>query len=263
MNINARSDSLSSVLVALTLLFGGCGSYDGVESENGRLGIIQQANQFLNAAQCDQAINILMPLYWSRYVNQEVRMTLASGYACKAGFSFPTVVASLRDTGNSDIFSILVKAMYSNGLDGHWANYRQAATHVFETTTAGNLSASGRGDDPNVYMIFMQSGALSSVLSVLGQAVRTTGRKTQAVDVGGSTAEQRCTAQVALAVVNDCIRAIGENSTFGSLSSAVSSICNNTGGCTNLDYGACMADAVTLQPLGAAILTAIDLIWQF
>ncbi len=251
-------------LCLMTFFLARCGGYDGYEDENGRLAVIQQANLYLNSAMCDEAVGILTPLYWSTHVDDEVRMTLASAYACKASFSFPNVISSLKSGGN-DIFSILVKAMYSDGNDNHLTNFEEASRYIKETTkVAGNIAAANRTADANLYMILMQSGALSSVLSVLGAANSSTGAKTQVVSGAAATTKQRCVAQVAVATINDSLDSLGSSSTlFGSLTTSIDSVCSSVGvSCTNLDPVTCDG-SVALQLVGVAVLDAINSSWSF
>ena len=245
---------------AVALLASACGSYDSVDDENGRLAIIEQANQYLNAAMCDQAIDLLMPLYWSRYVDSEVRMTLASGYACKAEFSFPTVLAAFQNTG-TDIRATLVKAMYAPAGDTtHLRDFTRAADFVRETATvAGSLQAADRSSDANIYMVMMQTGVISSVISVEGLAVRTTGKKTQAINVAGTSAATRCSVQVAFTTIINSLASVSSIGTLTTLRNTATSLCG--AGCSNLSYSTCLSTAA-YQTEGAALLTGIDAQWQ-
>ena len=241
--------------LALAPFIEGCG-YRDISTENGRLSLIQQANLFLNSANCGQARDTIQPLYQSQYVNNEVRLVYASAYACSASFSFTGLVSNLKGSSTS-IFSSLVAAMYSNGNDSHLLNYQSAATLVASTTAvAGSLNAADRPSDANVYMIFMQLGILSSVISTLGVASQSTGQKTVAI-TGLGTAAQQCAVQSAIAIVSDSISSVGSTGVFSSLSSSFTSLCAG-GVCGNKDPSVCTAG---VQAWGAALIAAVDTLW--
>jgi hypothetical protein len=240
--------------------FHGCGSYDGLDQETGRQGILDQAALFLNSGMCDQAIDVLNPLYQSKYVDNEVRMTLASAYACKAEFSFPTVIDGMKNPG-SDVYSTLSKALYSTSIAISYTSYPLAIQYVVETSSQSpSLAAGYRTSDANLYMILLQMGNLITVMNDLGATDRTTGKKTRTISSQARTTAQRCKAQVALSVVSDCLTALGENANiFSSFKTSIDAICTSIT-CSNLSYDSCISDA-TLQGYGEAILLAIDTSW--
>lgn len=232
----------------------GCG-YKDISTDNGRLAVIQQANSFLTSGMCDQALEVLQPLYTSSSVDNEVRMVYSSAYACKAGFDFPEVIGRLRGSGT--IWALLVMAMYSNGSDNHLTYYQNAAVPLRMTSSvAGSFVAADRPDDANVYMIFMQAGALASVLSVLGNANATTGAKGNAI-TGTGTNAQKCAVQVAIATIVDSLNVVGTSGALQSLATSLAPLCSGSI-CNNKDPAVC--DAANILN-GTALIAAIDTQW--
>ena len=244
----------------LVALFHGCGSYDAIDQETGRQGILDQAALFLNSGMCDQAIDVLRPLYQSQYVDNQVRMTLASAYACKAEFSFPTVIDAMKTPG-TDVYSTLSKALYATSLATAYINYPLAIQYVVETSSQSPALAAGyRPSDANLYMVLLQMGHLVTVMNDLGVTNRSTGKKTRTMASQTRGIEQQCKAQVALSVVSDCLTALGTTAdVFSTFRDSVSAICTATT-CSNLSYETCLGSA-TLQGYGDGILLAIDALW--
>lgn len=252
---NGIAKAISIALFA-SAVFGACG-YRDISTDNGKLAAIQQANSYLNSGMCTEAITVLTPLYQSQYVDFDVRMAYASAYACKAGFSMPTLITNLKGSSSS-FWALIVAAMYSTGSDYHLTNYKYAADILRLTTTvSGSLSASDRPSDANAYMILIQTGVLASIISELGVASQSTGKKTVTGFSAGASNAYKCATEVAVTTIVDCINTIGSSGIFSTISSNLSALCS-AGYCTNKDPTVCGASN---QTNGQAILAAIDSSW--
>ncbi len=243
-------------LLGLSLFFNSCGSYRDIQSDNGKQAVIEEANLYLNSGNCDKAIETLTPLYQSSRTDNEVRMVFSSAYACKAGFSMTRIITNLKGSGN--IWNIIVSSLYSNGSDGHYANFMEAATILRTTAPNGSLFAVDRPGDANVYMIFMQLGVISSLISRMGVADSGTGAQTTPLVASDATMAERCSIQVAFSTINDSLDSLGaDTGTLANLSTVVAAVCA-LGGCTNVDPAVCTAAEDTI---GTGFIAAIDASW--
>ncbi len=257
---DGRSNRVVVAALLFASVFSSCGGYDSLDEETGRQAIMDQANLFLNSGMCDQAIDILRPLYQSKYVDNQVRMTLASAHACKAEFSFPSVLDAMKTPG-SDIYSTLSKALYVTSIATAYINYPLAIQLVRETSSQNSsLSAGYRPADANFYMILLQMGHLTTVMNELGITVRSTGKKTRTITSQSRSTTHKCKAQVAFATMADCLTALGSSaSVIATFKDAVTAICTGST-CSNLSYETCLSDPVT-EGYGELILLAIDALW--
>lgn len=250
-------------VLACASISSGCGQ----GYKNSPQAAIDEANNFLTIGDCDSAINVLKPVYDSSSVNNDIRMTYSSAYACKGGLFMTSVISSLA-SASSDIWSALVKSDYSSGSsDGHLTNLN-TASDVLRTTASSSpgFNASDRSNDANTFMIFLQAEIIGSVISPLGLANQSTGHKTQSIATaianGQVTSSDECYVEVAVATIDDCLTYVSAGTALGNVSNEVSTVCGTlAGGCpTNKDYSAC---SVTDLNDGKLLLEAIDADWSF
>ena len=243
---------LSSAFFLLT-----CGQgYRDISTENGRQAVIDDAQNYLTAGLCEEAISVLQPLYSSQYANEEVKLLYASAYGCKGGMNMAAQIGELTNVSGADIWSPLVKTNYSaSNADLHIVNLDLAADIIRQTNfVPGAYEASSRSKDANTFMTFVQLNNITSVISPLGAANKATGKRTQAVCAACSVADV-CHVQVAVAFMDDALDFMGNGPVVTTLNSALNTAC--AGACpTNKVLAVCMGDAV-LQATGQAMITAI------
>ncbi len=243
-----------------------CGQdYKQLSTENGRRYLLDLANDYLTSGHCEQAIDTLTPLYNSIYVDNEIRMTYASAWACAGGFNFASLIASLKNLGSGDIWSAFVAADYSASYaDSHVYLLQKAADYIRTTSTnTASYSASLRNSEANIYMVFIQMQIIASTISmsIMGNADRLSGHKTQTITGLGNNLE-KCNIEVAFATIKDSLSYVNAGSTITTLSTAINKVCTAAGGnCpTNVNPNVCTAAE---QVQGAAIIAAIDADWSF
>lgn len=240
-----------------------CGTgYSNIDSENGRNAIMEQADQFLSAGQCARALEILGPLYTSQYVDDKIRMSYASAFACAGGFNFISTANGLTNASGNDIYSGLVLGNYSlNANDGKVISLSTAANIVRETRRVpGSIRAVDRPSDANLYMIFMQLELITVTISTsnFGDANPQTGAKRLAITGKGSNAE-KCRMEVAIATISDCLTYVSAGTALSKIKTQINNLCG--GACpSNLDPNVCTA---VEQVQGAAVIAAIDASWSF
>jgi hypothetical protein len=222
--------------------------------------VIDEVNNDLTSGNCAAAINLLTPIINGGQTGTTFMLLYSSAYACLGGLSMPNIIGSLNNTGGTDIWTLLIKSDYSNGQDGHLADFDKAMNIIF--TAAGTKDGGARTNDENVYMIFLAAMDIATVISPAGQASPTTGAKGVSI-AGDNSVSDECHAEVALAEIEDSLKYVQAGSGLSSLSSSINTICNQVaGGCpTNEDYTSCTTDPV-LQNQGKAVLVAIDQMWQ-
>lgn len=248
-------------LVFLTVLFSGCSTdYRDYANATGRQLVLDQANNFLTARECDQAIEVLTPLYNSEYADDEVKTIYASAYACKGGLDFSQLISAFTEITGSDIWSPIIKANYSTGMeDGKISALNTAADILrYTATVPGSYEAQFREVDTNIYMLFIQMNVLAAILAPLGQATQSTGHKTVTGFGAGASNADKCRTEVAFAIIVDSVSYVDVSGNFSKVKSSVETLCTDVfaGVCpTNKIYDNCTAaDRVA----GELILTYID-----
>lgn len=235
--------------------------YRDFTTASGRQAVIDRANAYLTIGQCDDAINTLRPLYESQYVDNDIRIIFASAAACKGGMNFPAIFNALSN-GMSNLWKSIVKANYSASFnDGHITNLELASDIMQLTSTdPTSLEALYRPANANVYMIFVWSEILGSLISVLGAADPATGARRQ--NFPALTDPQKCLAEVAVANIVDCSNRVAAGTgPLSALQAQVNSICGMVaGGCpTNKDLNHCQQTPDL--DAGLVILTTIQTQW--
>lgn len=240
-----------------------CGQgYKDLSTANGRQIVLDEANNFLTDGQCQQAIDVLSPLYNSIYVDDDVRLVYASAYACLGGFNFPSLITGLTNASGGDIWSALIKSNYSSvdtTTQSHVYFFQTAAT-ALRNTGGGSFDASDRPEGANLYMVFLQAEIIAKTImqNGVGKADAVTGKKTVAITGLGSN-QQLCDLEVAIATISDSLLNVSTNSALDNVSSSVSTACG--GACpTNKDPSVCSA---VEQAQGAALMIALDSQWSF
>jgi hypothetical protein len=248
-------------VLSLTSAFLTCGEdFRDISTASGRQAILDDANNYLTDGSCEAAISVLSPLYFSQYVNHEVRMTFASAYACRGGLNFAQLAASLNGFTSGDIWALLVSANYSqSSSDGKVAALERAAEIILTTSAfQSSFEASARPKDANVYMIFLQMNIIATTISTdaMGKANSTTGKKTQSIAALGTNAD-KCRLQIALSVIADSSAFVATGSSLTSLLDSVNTACGGT--CpANKDPSVCTAAE---QAQGTALIIGIDSQW--
>ena len=92
----ARSFFYSALGLLILLATSACSvpRYDPA-TEEGKRGIIDAVNIALTQGDCSKAVELIEPLYNSKYTDNEVRLLRASAHACNAGVQFFPLVGEL------------------------------------------------------------------------------------------------------------------------------------------------------------------------
>src|SRR5688572_26361913 len=69
-----------------------------IGTAEGRAAIMDATNIALSNSKCDDAIELIEPLYNSSYTNNDVRMLRSSAHGCKVGINFFEMVQDLTTT---------------------------------------------------------------------------------------------------------------------------------------------------------------------
>jgi hypothetical protein len=265
----------------LIACFAACSANKDLSTANGQQAIIDQANDYLTAGDCDQAISVLSPLINSQYSSYAALMVYASAYACKGGIAFTSLIGTLTNLGGQDIWGALIKTNYSNGSDGKEAALDQAAQILYNTaSTPGVFQASLRTCDANLYMILVQMNIIATVISppAMGNANPTTGKKGQPLTNGlgpgpgpgpsatgvNGTANDWCHVEVAFAEISDSANYASSSTVINNITSKINSICSKIPGglCpTNEDLNACLSNT-GYQWQGQLVIAQIDSMWN-
>ena len=258
-------NQLAVILFSTVLFLQSCGQdYKQISTDNGRQYLLDMANDFLTSGQCQQAIDTLTPLYNSIYVDNEIRITYASAWACAGGFNFAALIGAIKNLGSGDIWSAFVSADYSASYaDSHVYLLDQAVQYVRKVSSnASSYSAAFRTEDANIYMVFLQMQIISSTISIstMGNADRLTGKKTTTI-TGKGTATEKCRIEVSFATIRDSLNYVTSGAAISTMTSAINTVCTQAAGLcpTNTDPSICTAAE---QAQGAAIIAAIDAQWQ-
>lgn len=247
--------------LAIVLLFASCGTnYKDISNESGRKIIIDETNNFLTIGNCDAAIRTIQPLYFSAYVDNDIRMLYASAYACKGGLGVAGLLSALATSG-SGFWAAIAKANYSSSAsNGKTEALNNSAVIVRETAAPrGSVQAYARNSDANTYMIFIQTAMLGAVLSEMGSADPVTGARGQALCSACSTS-YKCKVQVAFATIQDSLNYLTIGNSSSALAKAASTFTSICGGTcpSNLDPDSCGA---TEQAQGQNLIDAIGALW--
>lgn len=240
--------------------------YEKLETENGRQLIIDKANNYLTAGQCDEAIDTMLPLYMSPYKDNKIRILFASANACKGGFGFMSLITSVILNAGSDIWSPLVLANHSKNIYDKKVEYLNRAAEILRTTSSSGqdhmnnyLDAVNRPADANLFMGLLQLSLIGVTISGdgMGAANITTGKKTLSIAGKGSD-EERCRVALAFATIRNSFEYAGEGPALNEMSAHLDEIC--TAGCpSNLDPSVC---TIVEQAVGAQIIDSIDGQWS-
>lgn len=237
-------------------------SYNDISDPNGRRAIMDLADNYLTSFSCDSALDVLRPLYYSPWVDNDVRMSFASAYACKGGLNFAKLLVSVKNAG-SDIWSALVSSNWYENVDGggYAAEMFEQASHVLRRTARvpGEWEASLRDADANVFMIFIHLSVIGAIIGPLGQAEKVTGKKTiSAWTLGAQTTNMhRCWLATSVAEIVDSALYVTVNAAITKVRSSITTACGGT--CpTNKRRDRCGAvDFIA----GQLIMDAINATW--
>lgn len=156
LRIRARSLFIAC-LIAFSLL--SCGNRYDLSTEKGRRARIDDANYHLSKGNCTAATEAIGPLYNSPFVDDEIRIVMASSYACSAHFSFLGFASSIP--GASNYFQAFAKTMSNSPNDGAIDYLYQAVDVLTRNGTA--MDAGVRSSELNAFMVFLQFGVLGAI----------------------------------------------------------------------------------------------------
>lgn len=262
----SRSLFFRFVSISIILIFFiRCADYNSLQSANGRQAIIDQANNYLTAMLCDQAIDLVRPLYESAYVDNDIRMLYSSAYGCKGGLNFAAIIAAFKDISGSDIWSPLVKSNYTANANGRLIKLtalERAAEIVRQTaTTPGSFEASLRTKDANVFMVFIHLSIITAILSPAGVASSSTGKKTISGFAGSVGPVERCRVTVAIATISDCLGYITASAALKKVKDSITEASGICGGACPITKDPAKCTAAD-EIVGTTLLTNIDSQWS-
>jgi len=175
-------------------------SLDDVDSPGGRRAILDEVAIRLSYEECDQAVNLIEPLYNSSNTDNEVRMLRASAHGCKAGIKFTAMLSFLQGVtlcsgGNCNgiwtaltehfhignyvsPFPARLRISYSSG------NFAVDALHstllegivvpnFYKTnrgsSNVGSVLISHREEEANIYLLFTSMATIGNYQNAFGQ----------------------------------------------------------------------------------------------
>ncbi|MBI3543023.1 MAG: hypothetical protein HY075_07100 [Deltaproteobacteria bacterium] len=258
-----------SLVFALGVSLAAClscsSAYKDMATTAGQQSIIDQANDFLTAGNCEGAIGVLKPLVDSPYVNYEALMVYSSAYSCRGGINMAALIGNLKDLNGSDVWGVLIKTNYSTGADGHLAALDTAWKILCQAANPIDYpNASARNADQNVDMIFIQANIITTVIAPLGNASSSTGKKGKSI-TGLGTKSDKCHVQVALAELKDSLQYVSASASLKNISDEINTVCASVaGGCPlNESLDGCLNDGTNVLPTaGGLIIDAIDTVWN-
>lgn len=252
------------IFFSASLLFSCSTDFKDKNTANGLQGILEQADDFLTAGNCDGAIDVLSPVIHSTSVTPDAISKYSSAYACKGGMNFPNMIAGLAG-GSSGIWAALVKGNYSiSNTDGKVTALDQAAAILIQAANpTGSYDAQARTSDQNIFMIFLQLNIIATTIGPLGVADQKTGNKTTSISAKGAALD-KCNVEIAFATINESLSYV-DSSALSSVSTAIKKVCNaalgTVTGCPQTKVmSTCIVDA-TSQAQGALLINALDGLW--
>jgi hypothetical protein len=204
-----------------------------VETELGREGIMDGAQIALTREDCSTAIDLIEPLYFSKYANNKVRLLRASAYGCAANINFFRLLGDIveSDLGggfftsmtqvfyheSSGVLDNRVEAAY-RGIDALLASTRRAAIITPAASVdlgefhKGSLHPSDRIDDSNAYLMFMSMAQIGLTQSRYGNPDPSNYRKQQPLPWSTSAAmtPEGCGYVGSILNLFDSLEAVGE-----------------------------------------------------
>lgn len=257
---------LLSAIVILSLV--SCGNRYDLSNERGRRARIDDANFYLSRQQCDSALDAIGPVYSSPYVDDEVRIIMASAYACKGGFNALTVVSNL--SGASNYFSVLAKSM-DNVTNDAKRNAMYAAMDVL-TQSGTKLNASTRSTSVNTYMVFIQMGVIGTILRNYGSPSSTGAQGANLVydAVAGTLAGEMsdvdaCALAGAFSIFTDSFSSSSFSDTdTAALYSSLNTVCTTAGlaSCSVINKDRTLCDGTNQKTIDAvAVVGAVNSGW--
>lgn len=253
-------------LFCLFLLFSlvSCGNRFDLSTERGRQARIDDANFYLSQGLCQSAIDTISPLYASSYADEEVRLIMASAYACQGGFNLLTIAGNLESISN--VFSTIAKSMTNVNADGKLSAMYKAVDVLLES--GAKMNAVQRSTSVNNYMAFIQLGVVGAILRNYGDPASDGSQGTDLVyetaganPAGEMSNEDACALSAALAIFTD---SFGNSSltdaNIGSVNTSLNGICGGTCASANKDRSTCdgtNADSTTAE----AIVSGVNAAW--
>ena len=262
----SRALRASLLLVCLTIT-ASCGNRFDLDTPRGLRSRIEDANQFLSKSQCEAALEAIPPAYESTFVTNEVRLVMASAYACRGTFNFLTLVGNLAQEANP--FRALVRSLANRPNDGG----RSAMYQAMDVLTEGGtkLSASQRAAAVNSYMVFLQLGVVATILRNYGSPGVDGSQGADLVyeplsnPAGEVSNVDACALGGALATIVDSFLYSGlQDAETAAVTSELESVCQSAGlstcGDLNRDRSAC--NGSNNESIAAALIVAgINAAW--
>lgn len=160
MDVSLSGRRISKFLIPLlgfTLI--SCGNRYDLANESGRRARMEDASYHLSKMECAEAQASIEPLYYSTYVNDEIRILMASSIACYARFNLLNFITALSNT--SGIFQSLAKTLSNTAGDGTPSILYRAADVLTQSGTV--LNAYQRGTSVNSFMVYLQFGVIAAL----------------------------------------------------------------------------------------------------
>lgn len=242
-----------------------CGNRFDNETKRGQQSSIDRANYYLSNGECDAAISAIADLYASSHVTDEVRIIMASGYACKGGFNLLTFLTNI----SSSFFSGMVKSLTSSSGD-LTRSYFYSAVDVM-TSSGARLNASQRTTKENTFMVFLQMGVISSILRNYG-APDASGAQTANLSyttasnpAGEMSNLDACALSSAIAILTDSFSgsSLNDSSTTSAVSS-MNAVCVAAGlaSCSVINKDRTLCDGTNANSVVAeAVVGGVNAAW--
>ena len=252
-------------LIPLTIV--ACGNRFDLAKERGRKSAIEQANFYLSNGECENARTAIDPLYSSSQVTDEVRIIMASTYACQGGFKLLSFMSNIA--GASNFFSGMVKSLSSSAGDGTPTKYYSAVDVM--TGSGARLSAAQRTTRENTFMVFLQMGVIASILRNYGSP-DTSGNQTAALvyntamnPAGEMANEDACALTAAVGILVDSyVSSSLSDSDSGAVYGSLNSVCVAAGlaSCNVLNKDRSLCDGTNANSVvAAAVVSGVDAGW--
>lgn len=249
-------------------IFISCGNRYDLSNERGRRARIDDANFYLSKQQCDSALDAIGPVYSSPYVDEEVRIIMASAYACKGGFNALTLAGNL--TGASNYFNVVAKTMDNLPND----NKRNAMYNSMDvlTETGTKLNASSRTASVNTYMVYIQLGVIGTILRNYGSPSSTgaQGANLTYDAIAGTLAGEMsdvdaCALAGAFSILTDSYSGSNfSDSDTAALTTSLNAVCVSAGlaSCSVINKDRTLCDGTNANTVNAvAVVNAVNTAW--
>jgi hypothetical protein len=194
-----------------------CGEKEDEKTDD----LVRSANFLLNTRNCQEAINLLEN-YGRRPTNTRYIQTLASAYACRAGFDEPSFYQSLTDISSDTggfigSLTVLSSSVMTSSIDSAYVDIWRAIDILLPapgyneigSDFRSNVFISNDANDINIQLLYLLLTQLGKYAFFYGNANPTIGTKGEGTVVNGNpnANTNECfttyTATSALAIINN------------------------------------------------------------